>query len=187
MCKPPRAISTARSPTDRAGRTEPTFDDPQADKYVPAPRVTAADRRCDQRSMNRALDERLYFVVKRSERSPNWQFPQVMATDAGVPLREYTQKALDSVVPAAIRPQVHHISYTPACHLEHVFAPRYQREHEVYGVKIFFFRVMLIKGRIDAVNQAKDYRWLREAELEGAMGEEYFRAVRPMLVGVGPY
>lgn len=155
--------------------------------YEPAPRVTDADKTGDTRSLNRALDERLYFVVRRSEKSQHMQFPQVLVTDPSVSLRDYTRQALNSVIPVSTRPEVHHISFTPACHLEHIFSPQYQEKHDVYGVKIFFFRIMLISGEVSAVNQAVDYKWLRDSELEGVLSREYYNAIKPMLVGVGPY
>ncbi len=168
------------------GRTEPTLDDPRAEMYVPAPRITEADKTNDVHSLERALDQRLYLVVKRSAKSKHWQFPQILATDPDVTMREYTTQALHSVLPPTSRPRVHHIAYTPSCHMEHVFTPAYQEKHDVYGVKIFFYRIMLIKGEVKEVTQAVDYNWATIDELPQLLSPDYHKAVKPILVPVGP-
>lgn len=170
-----------------AGRTEPSMEDARAEMYEPAPRITDADRANDVRSLNRALDQRLYFVVKRSEGAKHWQFPQVLATDPNVSMRDYTRQALNSVVPASSRPNLHHLSFVPTCHLEHVFSPHYQQKHDVYGVKIFFYRVMLMSGEIKSITQAADYNWATDEELKSLFSKDYYNAVKPLLVGVGPH
>lgn len=168
------------------GNKTPTLDDPRAEMYEPAPRITEADKTNDVRSLNRALDQRLYFVVKRTPGAAHWQFPQVLATDPQVSMRDYTKKALHSVVPAVARPEVHYISFVPTCHLEHVFSPQYQAKHDVYGIKIFFYRIMLVKGDIKAITQATDYNWATEKELETLFSADYYKAIKPLLFGVGP-
>lgn len=172
--------------TDTGSKTPKELDDPRAHLYEPAPRITEADKTNDTRSLDRALDERLYFVIKRSDKAATMQFPQVLATDKSVTMRHYAEHALNAVVPVASRPIVHYISHLPACHLEHVFSQQYQEKHDVYGVKIFFYRVMLIKGGISDVRQAVDYSWARESELEHLFSSEYYNAIKPILFGVGP-
>ncbi|PXF43426.1 39S ribosomal protein L46, mitochondrial [Gracilariopsis chorda] len=175
------------SEKDRLGGiTEPTFDDPIADRYVPAPRVTDADRTNDHKSLHRALQERLYFVVRRTEKSKNMQFPQVLATKPDVTLRQYAQHALKSVTVPASRPRFHVLSYSPSCHLEHVYPSAYQQQHDVYGVKIFFYRTMLISGDVTELRNCEDYMWARACELPQLLGHEYYTAIKPILLGNGP-
>lgn len=182
-----RPISPALFLTEKdimEGRTKPDLSDPYADMYQPAPRKTEADRTGDRRSLERALDERLYFLVKRGEKG-RFQFPQILAADKGVPLNRYAELAWRGVTGTG-RPDVHFVSGTPACHLEHVYPVEYQRKHDVYGVKVFFYRGMLMQGEVDGVRNAVDFVWARERELAELLGAEVRKAVQPILLGVGP-
>ena len=168
------------------GRKEPTFENPQADQYVPAPRVTEADRTNDVRSMERALAERLYFLVKKNEKSERMTFPQVLVKDDNVKMMEHAENALKGVTHMATRPQVHFLSFSPACHLEHIYPEKYQQKHDVYGIKIFFYRAMLLNGEITSVRNAADFVWARDCELQEYLGDAYYNAVKPILFGNGP-
>lgn len=168
------------------GKTEPSFEDPQADQYVPAPRVTEADRTNDIKSLERALPERLYFVVSRSDKTDKMTFPQVLVKDDDVKMAHLAENAFKSVTMAASRPKVHFMSFSPACHLEHVYPPKYQEKQDVYGIKIFFYRAMLMSGEIEGVRNAIDYAWARDCELPKLLGDEYYSAIKPILFGNGP-
>lgn len=168
------------------GRTEPNLEDKYADMYTPAPRRTEADEKNDTKSLERALDERLYFVVKRSEKSQNMQFPQVLVSDDGTKMVDYAEQAFKSVTMPGTRPKLHFISYSPACHLEHVYPVRYQQKHDVYGLKIFFYRAILMSGEVDEIRNGVDYVWARDRELKGLLGAEYHAAIKPILFGTGP-
>lgn len=168
------------------GKIEPTFEDPIADRYVPAPRVSEADKMNDQKSMDRALSERLYFVIRRTEKSKTMQFPQVLATDDRISLKAYAENGLKSVTLPDSRPKFHVISYAPSCHLEHVYPQKYQEKHDVYGVKIFFYRAMLLTGEVKEIRNCSDYVWARDCELPDLLGEEYYAAIKPILFGNGP-
>lgn len=185
-----RAIPASMFLTEKdmlEGLKEPDLDkDPYEEVYTPAPRRTEADERNDVRSLERALDERLYLVVRRTERSELFQFPQTLAADDGVTMRGYAEMAYRGVTVGTSRAKVHFVSQSPACHLEHVYPVRYQQKHDVYGVKVFFYRAMLLEGEVTEVRNAVDFMWAKEGELEEALGEEVYRAVKPMLLGVGP-
>lgn len=167
------------------GRTEPDLSDPQADLYKPAPRRTEADEKGDTKSLERALDERLYFLVRRSAKSRNMQFPQILVSDDGVKMADYAEQAFKNVTIPRTRPSVHFISYSPSCHLEHVYPVKYQQEHDVYGIKIFFYRAMLLSGEVSGVRNAVDYVWARESELGNFLSDAYCEAVKPILFGTG--
>lgn len=168
------------------GRTEPNLADPVADQYVPASRVTEADHQNDTRSLDRALAERLYFVTRGAGQSARFRFPQMMVDDDAVTMVKFADRALRAVTKAEKRPRVHFIAPRPASHLEHVFPLAYQQKHDVYGVKIFFYRAMLVKGEISEVRNADDFAWARESELREMVGDEYYKAIEPALLGVGP-
>lgn len=168
------------------GRLEPDMSDPHADMYVPAPRRTEADNVNDTRSLERALDERVYFLIKRNEKAQYFQFPQTLATDRDTVLHNYAEQAWKGVTLPGKRPEVHFISNSPACHLEHVYPVQYQQKHDVYGVKVFYYRAMVLSGELDGIRNGVDYVWAREKELPELLGEEVHQAVKPVLFGVGP-
>lgn len=182
-----RPISPALFLTEKdlmEGKREPDLSDPYADMYQPAPRTTEADRTGDVRSLERALDERLYFLVKRGEKG-RFQFPQILAADEKVPLWRYAELAWRGVT-GEKRPELHFISHTPACHLEHVYPVEYQQKHDVYGVKVFFYRAMLMQGEVEGVRNAVDFVWARDGELAEYLTAEVRTAVDGILLGVGP-
>lgn len=206
------------------GRKEPNFRDPVAEQYTPAPRRTDADARNDTKSLNRALDERLYLVVKtgggsgsgggRDQRKPSaktvgkFRFPQMLADDENVPLWEYASRALHAITKPDLvvsssptssvtmknnqdKVMIHFISARPCCHLEHVYPLAYQKRHDVYGVKIFFYKAVLLQGKLESHSQLRsnvvsDFHWARETELEHLLGSDYYEWIEPALVGVGP-
>eukprot|EP00177_Eucheuma_denticulatum_P005969 GFKZ01010883.1.p1 GENE.GFKZ01010883.1~~GFKZ01010883.1.p1 ORF type:complete len:303 (+),score=15.34 GFKZ01010883.1:32-910(+) len=165
------------------GKKTPTFDDPYAEMYTPAPRETEADHQNDVRSLDRALDERLYLVVKRTESATHYTFPQVLATDDDITMGQYAERAFKAITEPATRPDVHFLSNSPACHLEHIYPVRYQSKHDVYGVKVFFYRAMLIEGDISGLRNCVDYMWARHTELPDAVGRHVYDAVQPVLLG----
>lgn len=167
------------------GKTEPTFEDPLADQYIPAPRVTEADRTNDTKSLERALPERLYFLIK-SERATHYRFPQTIADDDEVRLWTFAERAFKTVTHAASRQSVHYIAPRPCCHLEHVYPVNYQTKYNVYGIKIFFYRAVLLFDQKISVKNNTDYVWARACELEQFVGTEYYNGIKPALYGVGP-
>ena len=45
-------------------------------EFVPAPRVTEADRLGDMKSLDRRLDRAVYLLVKKPREEHAWQMPQ---------------------------------------------------------------------------------------------------------------
>lgn len=180
---PAEAFLSERDQVD--GKKYPTFDDPIANQYVPASRVTEADHKNDIRSLDRALQERLYFVIK-SAHSSLYRLPQIMVDDDEVKLITFAERAFKAVTNPVTRPHIHYIAPRPACHLEHVYPVSYQKKYDVYGIRIFFYRAMLVVGEIDGVKNADDFAWARASELNQFLGPEYHAAMKPALLGNGP-
>jgi len=59
---------------------------PEIRNWIPAPRRTLADEKNDRRSLDRALDSRLYLLIK-PKGGKTWQFPQATNT-AGETIRQ---------------------------------------------------------------------------------------------------
>merc|ERR1719223_1228226 len=57
--------------------SNPTYDEiVESLPFTPAPRITEADETNNRRSMDRRLDDSLFFIVKRNRGENEWQFPQ---------------------------------------------------------------------------------------------------------------
>lgn len=166
-----------------AGVRAKTQDEIRAESFTPAPLTTPADEAGDTKSLSRALAKRLYLVVRRTP-GGGWAFPQRLTGD-GETMRQSAEKALRAVLGPA--PSVHFYGNAPCSHLAHVYPPAYQDKHDVYGVKVFFYRSQLIystppTGRM-AIRQAADHAWLTDAELPAYVSAEYHAAVTPFLFG----
>jgi len=147
----------------------------RAETFVPAPRVTEADRSNDTRSLERALQKHLYFVIKRAPSAKLFQFPQRL-TEEGGSMRESAIKALRAVIGA--EHNIYYIGNAPIAHLKHEYSPEFQQKHGVCGVKVFFYRAQLIEGDVDYIRQGSDFRWLTAEELKTHFSEEYYEAIR---------
>lgn len=180
---PAEVFLTERDRTE--GNKVPSFEDSMAEQYQPGPRITEADNTNDIRSLDRALAERLYFLIK-SDRSPHYRFPQIVADEDDVKMVTFAERAFKAVTNSANRPMIHYIAPRPSCHLEHIYPVSYQKKHDVYGIKIFYYRATLLDGKIDDVKNAADFIWARHCELEDFVGDEYFKGIKPALYGVGP-
>jgi hypothetical protein len=156
--------------------------------YTPAPIETEADASGDRRSINRALRERLYFVMKRNAKTSFYQFPQTLVVSDVVTMREYAELALKSALPPSVALNAFFISNSPAAHLAHEYGPAYQAKTGYFGVKVFFYRAQLVSGGGDDVAAAlkgssADYAWARAAELPELLSTETYEAIRPLMFG----
>lgn len=159
--------------------------------YKPAPIITEADKSNDIRSEERALRERLYFLVKRSATSSHYQFPQSLVTSPNTTMRAYAELALQSTFKHPCPITVHFFSNAPSSHLAHVYGHSTQQKSGYYGVKVFFYRAVLLSGSVSStktcselLSSAVDYAWARDSELPDMLSAETYEAVTPLLFGV---
>ena len=156
-------------------------EDELAKLFIPAERTTQADKDDNRKSLERALDQKLYFIIKRTEKSKHWQFPQQLIENDETKMKETAENALKAVVPIKNRPQWYWWNYTPSCHLEHVYPKWFQEKHDVYGIMILFYRAQLIKGEIEGLRHGSDYLWVTTKELPEYLSAEYYQAIQPFL------
>jgi large subunit ribosomal protein L46 len=159
--------------------------------YEPAPIITEADKTNNMRSLNRALRERLYLVIRRTPTASHYQFPQTLTPSPEVSMRAYAELALRSAVPARSDDplKTYFISNSPATHVAHVYGAEYQRSTGFYGVKVFFYRAQFLSGSLPeqpaALPGGADFAWARDEELAQLLSPETHRAIEPILFGVG--
>ncbi|KAI3869405.1 hypothetical protein MKW92_004918 [Papaver armeniacum] len=109
-------------------------------EYVPAPRITEADKNNDRKSLQRALDRRLYLLLygnssDSSAGKPVWHFPEKIYEKEET-LRKCAESALQSVIGD--------LSHT------------YFR---------FFFKSQVIATNKFNVGKCEDYVWVTKDEL----------------------
>ncbi|KAK4537501.1 hypothetical protein CDCA_CDCA12G3526 [Cyanidium caldarium] len=174
-----------------------------------APRITEADLADDRRSLRRKLDQRLYLIVQRQlgDARSIWQFPQrnIEVTAAAsspstgddapapdlVPFRHFAERALDSVLEIETEDtgddddpfEAHFLGNAPLAHFKHIYSEAFQKQHGVQGIKIFFYRAVLIFGSIRGVRKsaADDYAWVTANELEQYLAPDYYRCIRELV------
>lgn len=134
-------------------------------KFEPGPRITEADKSDDRKSLQRALDRRLYLIVQgyplgRSKEKPIWHFPERIYKN------EQTMRlCAESVfVPTAAKEDdVYFVGNAPCGHFCESHLDPKSKTPTTF--KRFFFRSQLLgKVRYKAWNH-KDYAWVTKEEL----------------------
>lgn len=124
-------------------------------EFEPAPRVTPADEANDVRSLQRALDRRLYLLVHGAPASDPgsahvWHFPE-RAHGQEVDLRKCAEGALQDNVGSAV--DAYFVGNAPCGHLH------------LQDTKKFFFRAQILGGKLKlADRRLRDYAWVTKEE-----------------------
>lgn len=168
------------------GLVEPIFTDVYADMYKGGDRNGSDEINNDRKSLKRRLDERLYFVVKKNWKSSLWTLPQMLVDEKNlnVHMRSWAERGWKGVI-GKEKCDVGFLSWSPSCHLEHVYGVKQQAKHDVYGVKMFFYRGVVLNGDVKSVRNAVDWMWVAQDELEEAIGSEVYEGISGALLGNG--
>ncbi|KAE8685124.1 39S ribosomal protein L46 [Hibiscus syriacus] len=127
--------------------------------YVPAPRITEADKTNDRKSLQRALDRRLYLLLYGNSNGapsgkPVWHFPEKCA-----------ESALESVL--GDLSHTYFVGNAPMGHM--VIEPR-ENVSEPY--KRFFFKSQVIDTNKFNIRKCEDFVWVTKDELLEYFPEE---------------
>ncbi|CAN1138484.1 39S ribosomal protein L46, mitochondrial [Linum perenne] len=143
--------------------------------YVPAPRITKADKENDRKSLQRALDRRLYLLLYgKAHGSPDdkpiWHFPQKIY-DSEETLRKCAESALQSVL--GDLSHTYFVGNAPMGHL--VVQP--EEKPQDLGYKQFFFKSQVIAANEFKISKCQDFVWVTKDELLEIFPEhaEYFK------------
>lgn len=155
-----RAAASRRQLPDLA----PASDDGRAAAagggWAPAPRTTAADAAGDRTSLNRALDRRLFMIVRGNDENITALFPSTRA-DADEPMRAAAERALAAVVTGC---DAYFVGNAPAGHAAGA-GPG--------GGSLFFHRAQLVGAGAPApADPTAKLEWLTLDELVAAVGGE---------------
>lgn len=136
--------------------------------YEPAPRITEADKANDRRSLQRALDRRLYLLLFGNtygapDGKPVWHFPEkVYETEET--LRKCAESALESVIGELSN--TYFVGNAPFAHM--VLQPT-ESAKDCASLKRFFFKSQVIAANKYRIGKCDDYVWVTKDELT-----EYF-------------
>ncbi|KAH9611767.1 hypothetical protein KSS87_009031 [Heliosperma pusillum] len=137
--------------------------------YQPAPRITEADKSNDRRSLQRALDRRLYLLLhgpasgSHSE-EPVWHFPEKLYENEET-LRKCAESALKSVLG-----DLTHTYFVGNAPMGHI--PVTPEKTESNTMKRFFFKSQVIASNKYDIAGCDDYVWVTKDELLEFFPEE---------------
>jgi len=132
--------------------------------YVPAPRVTEADKTNDKRSLQRALDRRLYLLLYgKTIAAPDgkslWHFPEKVY-ESEETLRKCAETALKSVI--GDLSNTYFVGNAPMGHM--VIQPT-DNTPDLQSFKRFFFKSQVIATNKFKIGKCDDFVWVTKDEL----------------------
>ncbi|CAH1447873.1 unnamed protein product [Lactuca virosa] len=131
--------------------------------FVPAPRITEADKTNDKRSLQRALDRRLYLLLYGDaygspKGQPVWHFPEKVYKSEET-LRKCAESALESVIG-----DLSHTYFVGNAPMGHIAMPPSEKNKDNSSFKRFFFKSQVIAtNKLDI--KSKDFVWVTKDEL----------------------
>lgn len=148
----------------------------------PLSRVTEADKKNDQKSLNRMLQRTLYLLVK--DPSGRWTFPQDRLIG-----RENLHNAAERVLVQAggINMNTWVVGNHPIGHYHFNFPKTIQNAEkgvEELGEKVFFMKARIMTGQADLAENKyglTDFKWLAKEEIEPVVTPHYWSYVQGML------
>ncbi|KAL1305889.1 hypothetical protein AAFC00_004035 [Neodothiora populina] len=148
----------------------------------PLPRLTEADEKNDQTSLNRKLDMSLYLMVKNKD--GRWRFPEDLVQG-----KEGLHQAAERVIVQAggINMNTWVVGNAPIG----LYSFNYPKtitnaaaKVEELGQKVFFMKARIMAGQASlSDNQFGDteYKWLTKPEIEETVSPRYWSSIRNML------
>ncbi|KNA15473.1 hypothetical protein SOVF_097800 [Spinacia oleracea] len=129
--------------------------------YQPAPRITEADKTNDKRSLQRALDRRLYLLLHGTsygspDGNPVWHFPEKVYEKEET-LRKCAESALQSVLG-----DLSHTYFVGNAPMGHMAV---QTADKADTLKRFFFKSQVIATNKFNIGECDDYVWVTKDEL----------------------
>ncbi|GJN00963.1 hypothetical protein PR202_ga18190 [Eleusine coracana subsp. coracana] len=127
--------------------------------YVPAPRITEADKTNDRKSLQRALDNKLYLLLYGNtygapDGKPVWHFPEKVYENEET-MRSCAESALKSVIGGLNNTYFVAMLQWPICH------PLIS----LCILQRFFFKSQVIGATKYDIGKCKDYAWVTKDEL----------------------
>ncbi|KAL2535283.1 decoy [Forsythia ovata] len=133
-------------------------------EFDPAPRITEADKSNNKRSLQRALDRRLYLLLYGPKfGSPSgksaWHFPEKVYASEQT-LRECAESALKSVIG-----DLSHTYFVGNAPMGHMVIHRAEADQVINSFKRFFFKSQVIATNKFNIGKCEDFVWVTKDEL----------------------
>ncbi|KAF5464359.1 hypothetical protein F2P56_014440 [Juglans regia] len=132
-------------------------------EYVPAPRITEADKKNDKKSLQRALDRRLYLLLYGKAYGapggePVWHFPEKVYGSEKT-LRNCAESALESVIG-----DLSHTYFVGNAPMGYIIQPT-DTKSNIPSFKRFFFKSQVIATNKFDIGKCEDFVWVTKDEL----------------------
>jgi hypothetical protein len=156
-----------------------------------APRVSAADKIGDTRSLDRAYSSRLLLLVRAAE-GGKWGLPAAAAHE-GEPLVQAAERGLRAAFGAGAHLEVWYAGRAPVGHWLRAYPPEEAAARGCYGERVFVYRAELLEGRFRMPSLREgggegcaydDFHWLTRDETEAYLERALFKYVH-QVAGAG--
>ncbi|XP_027933282.1 54S ribosomal protein L17, mitochondrial-like isoform X2 [Vigna unguiculata] len=132
--------------------------------YVPAPRFTEADKNNDKRSLQRALDRRLYLLIYGNAHGapsakPVWHFPEKVYESEDT-MRKCAESALESII--GDLSNTYFVGNAPMGHM--VVQPTEDQSGST-SYKVYFILSQVIAKNKFNIAECEDFVWVTKDEL----------------------
>ncbi|KAM0824740.1 hypothetical protein ACQ4PT_069998 [Festuca glaucescens] len=150
-------------PDDVLGKAEARGKGDYQIDYVPAPRITEADKINDRKSLQRALDNKLYLLLfgktfGAPDGKPVWHFPEKVYENEDT-LRLCAESALKSVLGGL--DNTYFVGNAPMAHM----VAEQTEDASVSSFKRFFFKSQVIGTTKLDIRKCEDHVWVTKDEL----------------------
>ncbi|KAB8239169.1 ribonuclease H-like domain-containing protein [Aspergillus alliaceus] len=169
---------------DAEATVNATSQDTSKKEEIPRPfsRVTEADEKNDQRSLNRALQRTLYLLVQTKE--GYWKLPS-SEVEQEETLRLAAERTLAQS--AGVNMNTWIVGFHPVGHHVYNFkSPRVDKASgaEHLGEKTFFMKARIMAGQADLsanTQNLQDFKWLTKEEIAPFVLPQYYSNIKNML------
>lgn len=164
------------------GQTAYEFEDlskKEAESFVPAARITEADKLNDVHSTDRKLDKHLTFIVNEQVGSSNvWMLPHA-PVGKGETLRQAAERILREKCGHNLRARFY--GNAPFGFYKYRYPLSVRQSTDSVGAKIFFMKAQYTQGTVDK-EKAPEFNWATRTELSDKFVSSYDKAVQSFLI-----
>ncbi|XP_075063856.1 large ribosomal subunit protein mL46 [Mixophyes fleayi] len=146
-----------------------------------APRVTEADKKNDQSSLNRKLENTLFLLVKEKIGNEDiWMFPQ-MEWQTGETMRQTAERVMSNL--SGDHTKAHFVGNAPCGFYKYKF-PKSLRSEYMVGAKVFFFKAFLKSRDLQTNKKNGEYVWVSKDELKDYLKPAYLSEVNKFVIEI---
>ncbi|XP_072395546.1 large ribosomal subunit protein mL46 [Diabrotica undecimpunctata] len=150
----------------------------EASQFKFADTVTDADKKNDQKSLNRRLDKHLIYVLNQKVGDKKFYLlPQGIRQD-GETLRQSAERILKESIGPDVKAQIY--SNAPCGFYKYKYPANIRNDKNIVGAKVFIYFARYLKGQPPA--KGLDFKWLDRNELRKTLPPQYNDSVKQFLI-----